>query len=1599
MHRPWLLLILIATAFTSLHAAPEISVQRWEGEELTSTGGVEPMSYRGTGSVQLPWINLDAVTCAPGQVRPITFTVKNSGDEPLTGLGAAVSGADRAEFVVSHALPDSLAPGVTAPLVVSFAPNVKGSMAAMLTISSNDADESAFTISLLATSQVNGPVLRVKEVGVGEVRRISSFGVVTSPVPAASEVANGATLVLTNDGDADLVNLQAQSMTGASASLPFTSLAPGASMVVRVFSQSVSSSRLVFTVNSGDVRFEIGVKSGWIIGPGPGVIIGHGPGLIIGSGPIITPINTSITNVGNFQTNIFNPPIQVLPNPNASGPVNFAFSWRFGESDAGAQEGGVLTVTKLDAFSASGTITVNVQQTVTGSPTYLDVAGTPAATKVQSKLGTHFDGTGKITSSLTLGLPDNFAVEAWARPQTTTGTQALVYCGTSGTNGFGIYLVDGVLRGRLGGAGDVGEASFTAGEWVHVALVRKAGVATFYVNGQAAGAIVTTPYVVASGGAITAGGTPAGTDLFTGDLDEVRWSQIGTGFDPAKHLLYFQDGPQLHVSVDHQSNPAITGPVNFGALYANSSLERVIYVTNQSFATVPALSATILDDAAGDFELRDPLNPIELRPYVSASVRIRYSPKGLGTRSAKVRISSGNQGETPIDVALTAEGVLPPEIEIVDIAGAPLPNGSGALPFGPAPTQQTITIKNTGAGPLLNLSAYLDGSGYAFTLSDVPASLAPGASTTLTISHTAADASLHQATLRIRSSDVDEDYYSISLTGQGQPKLVVEGLNNVPLEQRLEVLGLTRSRRACLVLRNAGGSDLKQVNIGFTGAHAAEYSVVAAPPTVIAAGQSTTVEVAFAPQGDGIRTAVFHVTSSDVTLPSFDVALAGRGDISLLTIKAAGQATTLEGGQVLALPAAAVGKTSSLTFEVTTATAPLPTLALALEGSAAADFTVALVSRTTTKATYRATFKPTASGARSATLRMKSGTPAITVMELTIAGWGLTKPEVPAMSQSLMLRLGDTYQFYPLPVQMSINAGSLIPAWPPLPVYPPDNTYQWRKNGLPIKGATTDSIEIVASSLSVAGTYSLAVTNAAGTTVKDVLLLGVFDPVVQGVELAGVGRPYTLSVRATGPDLKYQWFSEAGPVIGETKATMMIMSLEAKQVGYYCRISCGGAEVVSDSFDVAFVRAPEVTGFAENPVMRAHVLGAIPMAVNGVVTSYGGANLPPGLVVDPVYGYVYGRPTTPGTYAVQLWVSNPGGKSSTVTVPLTVLALPPKLVGHFVGSAPRSADKNEELGGLLKLTVTSTAAFTGRLSNGRQSWPFAGRFSYFNNGLVFADLPLGKKGDPAFALLDIIVSEKDGVWVMCRPTQGRFIWATAAPCLSETSDVAGRYNAGIVTDDLQRGITTPIPEGRGFVSLVVEANGLATASGRLADGVAFTSSSGLTDLGVPLFAPLYGTDGSVMARLDVGNDECGGSVSWRKEARPDDASFTEGWNTLYAQAKGSRYRAPGSGQRLLGAPVRTPNGLLVFTEGGLPDPATMPLTLSQSAVRPAPLTTSPKSFSMSINAATGHFSGSCLLGTPAQSTSFHGLIVPSANEGIGQFVRGPQKVSGDISLR
>lgn len=95
-------------------------------------------------------------------------------------------------------------------------------------------------------------------------------------------------------------------------------------------------------------------------------------------------------------------------------------------------------------------------------------------------------------------LTDNVGIEAWVKTvadPAASGTGVIAYDGTPGADGLGLLRVADatpfgslapVYVGRLGNT-TVGFSALPAGEWVHLALVRSGGTATFYVNGQAAG--------------------------------------------------------------------------------------------------------------------------------------------------------------------------------------------------------------------------------------------------------------------------------------------------------------------------------------------------------------------------------------------------------------------------------------------------------------------------------------------------------------------------------------------------------------------------------------------------------------------------------------------------------------------------------------------------------------------------------------------------------------------------------------------------------------------------------------------------------------------------------------------------------------------------------------------------------------------------------------------------------------------------------------------------------------------------------------------------------------------------------------------------------
>lgn len=87
--------------------------------------------------------------------------------------------------------------------------------------------------------------------------------------------------------------------------------------------------------------------------------------------------------------------------------------------------------------------------------------------------------------------------------------------------------------------------------------------------------------------------------------------------------------------------------------------------------------------------------------------------------------------------------------------------------------------------------------------------------------------------------------------------------------------------RFTFTIRNTGDAALTDLAVSFSGANAAEYSVVTAPGASVAAAGTTTFVIQFTPGAAGARPAVMTIASNDPVTPVYAVNVAGNGITSL----------------------------------------------------------------------------------------------------------------------------------------------------------------------------------------------------------------------------------------------------------------------------------------------------------------------------------------------------------------------------------------------------------------------------------------------------------------------------------------------------------------------------------------------------------------------------------------------------------------------------------------------------------------------------------------------------------------------------------------------
>lgn len=199
--------------------APEITVQQPAGTGINDGGPAVTF-----GSAQI------------GASTARTFTIINSGSANLVSLGVTKDGAQASDFTVSTLGVSSLTPGQSATFTVTFAPTAVGTRNAAVHISSNDADENPFDISMTGQGDAAAPEIVVEQpAGVGLTDDNSTIVFPVASVGGTSVK----TITIRNTGLASLTELAA-SLDGPNSgefvagALGTTTLAPGGATTFNV---------------------------------------------------------------------------------------------------------------------------------------------------------------------------------------------------------------------------------------------------------------------------------------------------------------------------------------------------------------------------------------------------------------------------------------------------------------------------------------------------------------------------------------------------------------------------------------------------------------------------------------------------------------------------------------------------------------------------------------------------------------------------------------------------------------------------------------------------------------------------------------------------------------------------------------------------------------------------------------------------------------------------------------------------------------------------------------------------------------------------------------------------------------------------------------------------------------------------------------------------------------------------------------------------------------------------------------------------------------------------------------------------------------------
>ena len=138
-------------------------------------------------------------------------------------------------------------------------------------------------------------------------------------------------------------------------------------------------------------------------------------------------------------------------------------------------------------------------------------------------------------------------------------------------------------------------------------------------------------------------------------------------------------------------------------------------------------------------------------------------------------------------------------------------------------------------------------------------------------------------------------------------------------------------------------------------------------------------------------------------------------------------------------------------------------------------------------------------------------------------------------------------------------------------------TYQWKRNGANISGATSASLSFTSVTVAQAGTFTCEVTGTCGSLVSSAATLTVQSPLTWSQQpssaSAAVGQSVTLAAQASGTgSIVYQWRKNGINIQGATSSSLVFASLVPSDSGSYVCIATGiCGSITSNAADVSAI--------------------------------------------------------------------------------------------------------------------------------------------------------------------------------------------------------------------------------------------------------------------------------------------------------------------------------------------------------------------------------------------------------------------------------------------